>query len=731
LPVPVTRFIGREAELIEIGALLRENRMVTLTGSGGIGKTRTAVEAAAAFHNDAHDTDVWLVELAQLVDATLVMTAVAAAAGVRAVPGRPPLEAARDHLARKKTLLVLDNCEHVIDEAARVCESLLRSCERLRVLATSREPLKISGERTYRLPSFAVPAPDASRLRADELLRFESIALFTERARASNAQFAVSEDSAPLVIEICRRLDGIPLAIELAAARAATIPLKTLAERLERHFDVLAGGARTALPRHQTMGALIDWSYTMLSAGERRVFERFSVFAGGSTLESAVAVCGTAESDSVVLDALSSLSEKSLIVAGPTEARYTMLEVFRQYAREKLAASHELEDAERCHAAFFLALAENLEVSQDTTDQRTWDTTAFAEIENWRAALEWALAAGNDPNLGMRLVALLRTVWTRVAVAEGRVWLRRSRESIGPQTPLEVTALLDLAEATAANNVGDTEAALRASAEAVAGFTRLNDRRRLTRAQLQLSYALVRLGRFDDADEPLRDAVEFARAFGERHFLADARSSVGAMELLRGNQATARAAYAEAVALYNGVGAPQTAAVCEANIAECSLREGDAATAWRYLASSLRVSRGYPERPTTAMILGNAAACLIELGRISEARAHARESLDLAHRYGHPFVAAHAILRLGAIAAAEAREADVARAAELSQRAALLLGFFAARTRLEGVDPTDRTAYDRTSASLEGGMGMENLAVLTSAGARLTDDEAFEEAMLV
>ena len=344
LPFTLTRFIGREAELDEIAALLRQHRVVTLTGAGGVGKTQTALRAAAVV-SDAAKAGVPFVSLAAIGDPSLVTMAIANALGVQEVPTHPLIETLVAFLKNKAMLLVLDNCEHVIDQVATVADFLLRACPNLRILATSREPLRAAGERAYRLPSL-----DGT----------DAVALFADRAQAADARFALTRENTPAVEEICSRLAGIPLAIELAAARASVLPLGLLIEELDGRFDILVGGQRSAPPRQQTMRATIDWSYDLLAAAERRVFERLSVFAGGCTVGAATAVCRGGEiATGDVLPLISSLVSKSLILAdlGGEEPRYRLLEPFRDYAREKLKARGEEAAVARRHLITYLETA--------------------------------------------------------------------------------------------------------------------------------------------------------------------------------------------------------------------------------------------------------------------------------------------------------------------------------------------------------------------------------------
>ncbi len=290
LPVAPTSFVGREAELQQISALVRDHRMVTLTGAGGIGKTQIALRVAAAL-GEASDFRAHFAGLAPIANASLVVAAVASAVGVHEVRDRPLLDTLLSYLKSKALLLILDNCEHLLMEAATLADALLTGCPRLQILATSREPLKAAGEYRYRLPSLSIPSRDSARdISATNAVTYEAIALFTDRAQAAEHRFTLTDENAPIVVDICGRLDGIPLAIELAAARVSLLSVKALAEKLDDRFRLLTGGARTALPRQQTMRAAIDWSYQLLEEPERVLFRRLGIFVNGFTLEGAIAV---------------------------------------------------------------------------------------------------------------------------------------------------------------------------------------------------------------------------------------------------------------------------------------------------------------------------------------------------------------------------------------------------------------------------------------------------------
>jgi len=412
LPAARTSFVGRQREIVEIKRELTMTRLLSLIGVGGSGKTRLALEVAKDLVG-AYPDGVWLVELASLSEGDLVPQAVAKAVGVLERPGQPLADTLAEYLRATSVLLVVDNCEHLADSAADLLDTLLDSCPRLRVLATSRAALGLAGEVVWRVPSLSVP--DTDRLPAPgEMTRYEAVRLFAERARLKLPAFQLASEDAPAVAEVCSKLEGIPLAIELATARMGTLSVRQISERLQDPLSLLSVGGRTAVSRQQTLRGTLDWSYELLSEFERALFGRLSVFAGGWTLEATEAV-GTGEGieEADVLDVLSGLVDKSLVVAEATEGsgvRYRMLEPIRQYAQEKLEESGEAEEVRRRHASFFLTLAEEAEPRLRGPEDMEWLERLEAEHDNLRAALSWALERG-EAEPGIRLAGALWRFW--------------------------------------------------------------------------------------------------------------------------------------------------------------------------------------------------------------------------------------------------------------------------------------------------------------------------------
>ena len=446
LPVPITSFVGREREMAGVKRALAMTRLLTLTGAGGAGKTRLALEMARDLVSSYPD-GVWLVELAPLTEPGLVAQEVANVLGVQERPGEPPTDVLVEALAAKEMLLVLDNCEHAVEEVARLVDTLLASCPRLRVLSTSRESLAVPGEVNLAVPPLSLPGGATNgNATADSLMRYEAVRLFVDRARLRLLDFTVTQENAGAVARVCRKLDGIPLAIELATARMGALAVEQVAQRLEISLDVLKGASRTAAARQRTLRATLDWSHELLSEDERTLFRRLSIFAGGWTLEAVEVVCsGDGIEVDDILDLLGALVDKSLVVAWGTTSgalRYRMLEPVRQYAQELLEQGGQAEEVRDRHGAYFLALAEEAEPKLTGEQQTVWVERLEAEHDNLREALsrflEW-----REGDMALRLGAALWRFWhVRGYLSEGAKWLERVLAEGEPAaSPARVKAL--------------------------------------------------------------------------------------------------------------------------------------------------------------------------------------------------------------------------------------------------------------------------------------------------
>ena len=739
LPLARTSLIGRETEIRDIVGILQESRLVTITGPGGVGKTRTAVAVGHALREDPK-AGVWLVELAPLRKGSLPASAVARVFNIQESPSRPLLETLLAYLERKALLIILDNCEHVIAEAATLADALLCGCPNLRILATSREPLRIAGEQRYRLPSLRSPTPaEVVGLTAAHAAKFSAVKLFADRANSIDRNFALVDDHAPIVAEICRRLDGIPLAIELATARLNILPLRELASKLDRRFEILTAGSRTAMPRHQTMRALIDWSYDLLPATERRLFERLSVFAGGCTLGAAATACFEDTVDELdVLALLASLVEKSLVVVdlnGP-QPRYQLLESSRQYAREKLETRGEAVITQRRHAIAYLELAEELSDTWDIVPDGTWLPSAEADMENWHAALEWALAKDGDVGdvvLGQRIAGALRICWQHFAPVRGRRWVRAAAALIDAATPPSVVAHLDCAEAYIAETFWEYKTALSAGERAVAAYQRIGDRREIVFAQRIVGVSLVTLGRTLAGEQLLRRALHSARALGKRQIVGWLLIGLACARSANGDLIGARARYSEALTFFRALGAQRSAAMVALELAsDVEVPADNLEAALTLSLDAITVLRGLNRTYDVMIGLTDAASYLIALTRYDEARLYAREALHLAIERNWTLAFLSSVQHLAAVEALQP-QCDLERLCDHYARSARLLGFVNAR--LARLEMSRRFIEQRQCEMILIGLQSEfddlELSRLLAVGAAMTDDEAIEEALKI
>jgi non-specific serine/threonine protein kinase len=608
---------------------------VTIVGAGGVGKTRAAVTLAGDLLNIYPD-GVWLVDLAPLADQTLVANTVMSTLQLPSITGSA-LDAIVAYLKARRVLILLDNCEHVVIQAREVATVIMQSCSHVRILSTSREALRVPGEKAYRLPSLAVPpdSPQSDR----EALQYDSVSLFVDRALIIDASFVVTDKNAHDVTEICRRLDGIPFAIELAAARVNVLAPRQIVERLDQRFRLLTGGNPRALPRQQTMRALIDWSYDLLTPREQWFFESLSMFAGGCKLDEATAVCAVEGEDDIdIVDLLASLVTKSLLVAelAGNEPRYLLVESSRQYARDKLIARRGQEMLARRHSIVYLELAERLENACDTVPDREWLPQAQVELENWRAVLEWAFGGRGDVVLGQRLAALRNVLGLSLGIAEWRRWVRTALDLVDNRTPLGVVARLEHADADGAAHFGERGLSLAAAERALKHYRELGDTRGSAQALALIGSSLAILGRPTEAEPLLREALETARELGDSRLAASLLRNIGNARTVVGDFDAARAHLGEALDLAKALGAEFLAASIVTQLSSTALDAGDLETSHNLNLELLATYRalGPSSLPNVAGVLANIAVDMITVGRYSEAREYAFQALELADSLG-------------------------------------------------------------------------------------------------
>jgi len=649
LPVQLTSFIGRDAEVAEVKGLLSASRLVTLTGSGGCGKSRLSTQVARELGSH-YSNGVWFIELAPVADPALVPQTLLSIFNLREDSHRSTLEVLINYLRAKTLLLVLDNCEHLIEACAQISEALLRACPNLRILATSREALGIAGEAAYRVPSLDTPNP-AQLPSLDELEKVDSIRLFIERAATAKPGFTLTQDNASFLAQICYRLDGIPLALELAASRVKVLSPEQIASRLDDRFRLLTGGARTALPRQQTLRAMIDWSYSLLSEQEKTLFRRLAIFVGGWTLEAAESVCGEERSEFDVLDLLARLVDKSLIFIEEStgEIRYHRLETIRQYSREKFFETDEVESVRDRHLDFFVQFAELADENLKGGEQVVWQNRMEAEQDNLRTALEWGMS--RDPDSALRIAGAANLFWTAGGYsAEGFRWTEKALAQV-EQIPAPKGITLEqrlVARARALRglarlylSLGDNASAKHAAEESVALYRQSQDRRGLSFALVVLAYPLEFLGERVQAEAVLRESNAIARAEGDVYVIcrslnllarvivdlhhdldlsqryveesyglareaglrsqeAQASGISGLIATHRNDYDEARAHLKEAVSVYQEIGATFNVILEKSNLAHLERRLGNYARALEYYRETIVAFRDIAQRGAVA-----------------------------------------------------------------------------------------------------------------------------------
>ncbi|MEO7118773.1 MAG: tetratricopeptide repeat protein [Candidatus Limnocylindrales bacterium] len=653
LPRQLTSFVGREQEMHAARRIFEAAPLLTLTGPGGVGKTRMSLELATDLLPD-YEGGVWFVELGALTDTGFVLPTIALAMAVAEEPERPLLTSVVDRVGGKATLLVLDNCEHVLEAAAEAVDALLRRSPSLRVLATSREGLGIAGESVFPLPSLSLPEP-ASAFDGEGLDRYEAVRLFVERATAAVPSFRITEANAAAVVEICRQLDGVPLAIELAAARVRALTVQQISTRLTDRFRLLTGSHRITVPRHQTLRATMDWSFELLSVEERTLFERLSTFSGWFALEAVEAVCGDAPlDDHDLLDLLTRLVDKSLVVADDPdgEGGYRMLETIRQYGRDRLAASGGTTAIQRRHRDWYLA-----RISQAAPgffrgpESEIWLRRLDRDHDNVRAALQWCEDEPGEAEAGLRMAVGMWRFWEiRGHAMEGRAWLERMLVKAGDaaaaplradaltgagvlasvqgdypasmrfhEASLELNRALGDEQATtyARSNLASTTALSGDFARAVSLYERsvadarqVDDGRSAAFLLMNMADVVARAGDYARARTHIEEALATFRRLGDvwgEAFSLDAFGTIGALE---GDHGTARSMHEQALAMSRSMGDQRGVARALSHLADDAERRGDRSTATMLHRETLVTRQGLGDLPGTAAALEGLALCV-------------------------------------------------------------------------------------------------------------------------
>ncbi len=716
-PASVEPLIGREREAEELVHLLGqlEVRLLTLTGPSGVGKTRLAIEAARRALDRFPDGAAY-VSLAPLQDPALVLPSVARALSLGEAGGHTPRDTLHGYLRDRELLLVLDNCEHLLPVAPDLAELLL-ACSRLTLLATSRAPLRLCGEQEYPVPPLGLP--DLSRVPPfEEVAQAAAVQLFVRRGRQVAPAFALAPSNALPVAAICRRLDGLPLAIELAAARVKLLPPAALLARLDHALPLLTGGARDLPARQQTLRDTIAWSHDLLGPEEQALFRRLAVFAGGCTLDAAEAICGP---DLAVLDGLAALVDRSLVrseaTGGPGgEPRFAMLETIREYATERLAASGEEEATRHAHAGYYLRLAETAERRPDQAGQGGWLARLAAEQDNLRAALAWALA--RDADTALRLCGALVQGWLfRTMHGEARAWVERALALPGAAaSPAYPRALLAAGRLFA---FPGTAAAARPYLEHAVALLRERrpvDRALLGRALGYLAVAVAMAEGSTAAPDLAREGVALARAAGDEPALGDALFAQGQASLHRGDLAAARRALEESYALSRRQGDLSRLGWTAGTLGDIARIAGDYARARPLYEEALAIVREQGGRGDLAAQLHNLGYVAVARGEAARARALLGESLALQRELDNAGGVAEGLAGFAALAVAEGQ----------GERAARLLG--SATAIWEGHNlplwPAERAEYERTTARARAQVDEETWQRAWDEGRTMTPEQA-------
>jgi predicted ATPase/tRNA A-37 threonylcarbamoyl transferase component Bud32 len=706
LPRAITRFIGRERQIADVRAWLGKTRLVTLVGPGGIGKTRLALEVAEQVMEDYPD-GVWLVALASLADPALVTGAVASTLGVRQEKARSEIEALEAWLRERRLLLVLDNCEHVVDACAPLAGRLLETCPGLRMLATSREALSAAGEVAWPVPPLGTADED------------ESVRLFLDRAALANPAFRASESTAPVVAELCRRLEGIPLAIELAASRVKALSVERILDRLDDRLRLLSGGSRTAPTRQQTLRATLDWSYDLLTESERALLRAVSVFSGGWTLEAAEAVCQESDQDgrrmTDVLDVLGRLVDKSLATFDyHVEPRYTMLESIRQYAAERLRESGESGLRGTLHRDWFVRFAAEAYEAYALAEGEAWMARLDVEQDNLRAALQWSVERGEGES-ALRLCNGLMRFWDRRGrSAEGRASFDRAL-AVSAAVPAAIRGQALHDAGTLAQNLGDFEDALRLYEKSLVERRASGDERGRAQTLRRMGDAAMRCGRYDEAEAMHLESLEIYRAISDELGVGLALGQLGMVALARDEPERAVVRYNESLEVVRRLGHRLTVAITLHNLGEAEHRLGNFDRAVEMLEESLAVARESGYKGLIAMSIVVLSAVATDLGEYERAAAGAAESLALFEEIGDKLGTAVAVERTACVAAATGR---AERALRLSGAATSMRGEIGS-----ALSPLEATYVDRYVGRARASLGADEAKRAFDEGRAMTKAE--------
>ena len=721
LPQQATSFLGRERELDEVKAALNGARVVTLLGMGGLGKTRLSLQAAADLIHQFPD-GVWFLDLSPIRDAALVVSEAARVLDVAEEPGRPLIQTLCAHLKAKRVLLIVDNCEHLIKPSADLAHAIVRGAPHVRLITSSREALRIPGEQTYPILPLPLPNRDDG---VEALMRSTAVRLFVERAQSHKPSFALTEREAPAVAELVARLEGIPLALELAAARVRAMSVPDINTRLKDRYKLLTGGGRVLQERQQTLRALVDWSYDLLGADEQMLLNRLGVFAGGFDLESAEQICGAEPLDSMdVLDLLTSLVEKSLVMLDEREegTRYKMLETIADYAREKLRQSEDAETIPARHCDHFLAMAKSANKGLMGSEQAQWTLRVETELDNLRSATALALSGQVDPVIAVKLTVAMQGFWTlRGYATEGRSTVRAALALPAVQASDVAQAWALYVGAALAESQSDHAQAREMLETCLVLRRRLENPVDIAATLSTLSLARLKAGDAAGAADGEQEALQIFRLLDDRFGEAIGLLHLGQIAIFLGDDAQARSHLEPCLALARKIQYQEVEAECELLLGEVAFYAGDLAAAARRFERSLTICREAGDKRGEANALHRLGRVEMERGDAESARAHLATALKALRAFEMreellECLEDHALL---ALSAGEALAAvQIAAAAALS------------RERLDLFrQPQDEKRWNLGFGPLRTGMPADAFAAAWDEGGRWEIDEALRFAM--
>ena len=715
LPQQLTSFVGREREIAEIIELLSRNRLVTILGTGGSGKTRLSLQVATTLREKYPD-GVWFVQLDTIYEPQLVLQAVAAALGVRedGRTGRALLDTLVERLRKARTLIVLDNCEHLVEACARVASSLLMACSHLRLLATSRQALGVEGEAAWPMPTLTIPDSVAQPL--ESLARYEAVQLFVERAANSRPGFTITAENARAVVELCTQLDGLPLAIELAAARVKVLAVEQIVARLGERFRLLISGSQTALPRQQTLRALMDWSYELLSNEESMLLRSLSAFSGSFGLEAVTAVCGGETDEFEIIDLLAHLNDKSLVIMEERhgEARYRLLETIRQYAFEKLEEAKEMAPVRHRHLEWYLGIARKAQNELLGANQAQWLNRLEMEHENLRAALDWAIHGEKSANDALQLSSMVWRFWDmRGYISEGRRWLEEALAMEEDTEPL-IRARALTAAGNLAVDLGDMEYANAVHSEALRLRRETGDMRATAGSLSNLGVIARAQGDYKRAEELYEESLSIFWELGSDGSAAAVLDNLGFLALTQGKYERAEELHTQAMNLSRKVGDTQGVVIAFNNLGEVAQARGEYEQAEEFYKQALELNEEIADKVGAVGIMNNLASIKHLKGDQAQAGELYRESLEISRELEYLPGIAEILEGLAVV------EAEVSY-----ERAARLLGAaMALRDRIGApVTPNERSEYEKQMGRIRAGSGPRFDRLLAS-GKALTLEQA-------